>query len=89
MVSQLSAVYVVAAALLLRSNLPEEMRGVISEALGAPLDTRWVERWFDGLFLGAVGLTGVGVVVVRKVRGLKGGWEGERAEEWELGGKEC
>ncbi|TGZ85453.1 hypothetical protein EX30DRAFT_326546 [Ascodesmis nigricans] len=83
MVSQLSAVYVLAAALLLRSNLPPYMSSVITESLGAPLDTQFVERWFDGLFLGAAAVTAVGMVVVRKWKKI-----GEE-EEWEIAGKEC
>ncbi|RPA97846.1 hypothetical protein L873DRAFT_1689745 [Choiromyces venosus 120613-1] len=70
-VSQISAVYVLASALLLRSNLPPHMSTVISEALGAPLDPAFVDRWFDVLFLGAAGLTLVGMII-----GRKSGWWG-------------
>lgn len=84
LVSQLSAVYVLAAALLLRSNLPPYMSSVITESLGAPLDTQFVEKWFDGLFLGAAAVTAVGMVAVRRWKK----WE-EVEEEWEVAGKEC
>jgi len=69
-VSQLSAVYVLASAILLRSNLPPSMSTVISESLGAPLDPAFVDRWFDLLFLGAAGLTALTILVLRKVRGV-------------------
>ncbi|KAF2084797.1 hypothetical protein K490DRAFT_9677, partial [Saccharata proteae CBS 121410] len=62
-ISQICATYVISAALLLRSNLPREYRGVVSEALGARLEGGWVERWFEGWFLGSVVCTGVGVWV--------------------------
>ena len=56
-VSQLCAVYVLASALLLRSNLPPEVSSVLTESLGAPLDPAWVDRWFDGVFLASAALT--------------------------------
>nr|POF03854.1 isoform 2 of golgi ph regulator [Quercus suber] len=68
--------YVVSAALLLRSSLPAEVRGVVSEALGAPLDARFVETWFEGWFLLAVGLTAAGILVGRKIGGAG-------VEEWD------
>lgn len=86
LVSQLCAVYVLAAALLLRSNLPPYMSSVITESLGAPLDTQFVEKWFDALFLSAAALTGVGIVVLRKWKKIA---VDEELEEWEVAGKEC
>ncbi|KAI5778930.1 Abscisic acid G-protein coupled receptor-domain-containing protein [Geopyxis carbonaria] len=83
-VSQLSAVYVLASALLLRSNLPPQMGSVISEALGAPLDPAFVDRWFDRLFLGAAGATAVVLIVGRKVAG----WGAEEEVDVEAG-KQC
>jgi Abscisic acid G-protein coupled receptor len=74
-VSQISAVYVLASALLLRSNLPPHMSTVISEALGAPLDPAFVDRWFDGLFLGMAGLTLAGMIVGRRFGWWGGGNE--------------
>ncbi|GAB7363108.1 hypothetical protein MBLNU230_g3399t1 [Neophaeotheca triangularis] len=68
-ISQVAGTYVVASALLLRSNLPAEVGGVISEALGAPLEGKFVEGWFESWFLVAVGLTAVGILVGRKVGG--------------------
>ncbi|KAF4307097.1 putative g protein-coupled receptor protein [Botryosphaeria dothidea] len=72
-VSQISATYVISSALLLRSNLPPEYRGVISEALGAPLEPGFVERWFEGWFLAACAVSGLGIWLGRKVR-LGGDW---------------
>ena len=63
--SQISAVYVLASALLLRSNLPPSMSTVISESLGAPLDPAFVDRWFDALFLGAAALTATALMAFR------------------------
>ncbi|KAK3072204.1 hypothetical protein LTR53_007235 [Teratosphaeriaceae sp. CCFEE 6253] len=81
-ISQVAGTYVISSALLLRSNLPEEVGGVISEALGAPLEARFVEGWFESWFLVAVGLTAVGILVGRKVGG------GEEWDEDEGGGME-
>jgi len=67
-VSQLSAVYVLASALLLRSNLPLSMSTVITESLGAPLDPSFVDHWFDGVFLGAAALTALTIGVGRRLK---------------------
>ncbi len=74
LVSQVSATYVISSALLLRSNLPQEVGSVISEALGAPLDPRFVDRWFEGWFLAASALTAIGIFIGRKVGGA-GDWD--------------
>lgn len=50
-VAQISAIYVISSALLLRSNMPREVGSVISEALGTPMDGLFVEKWFEGWFL--------------------------------------
>ncbi|KAF8539710.1 Abscisic acid G-protein coupled receptor-domain-containing protein [Trichophaea hybrida] len=84
-VSQLSAVYVLASAILLRSNLPPSMSTVISESLGAPLDPAFVDRWFDLLFLGAAGSTALTILMLRKVRGV---WNKEADLESGSGTKE-
>ncbi|KAK5125827.1 hypothetical protein LTR85_012103 [Meristemomyces frigidus] len=78
-ISQVAGTYVISSALLLRSNLPEEVGGVISDALGAPLEGRFVEGWFESWFLVAVGLTATGILVGRKVGG---------GEEWDDDGME-
>jgi len=77
-VSQIAGTYVISSALLLRSNLPEEVSSVITEALGSGLDARFVETWFESWFLVAVGLTATGILVSRKVGSSD-------ADEWEDG----
>ncbi|GAB7346737.1 hypothetical protein MBLNU459_g1846t1 [Dothideomycetes sp. NU459] len=72
-ISQIAGTYVISSALLLRSNLPDEVSSVITEALGAPLEGRFVEGWFESWFLVAVGLTSTGILVSRKMS--SGDWE--------------
>lgn len=83
LVAQISATYVVSSALLLRSNLPAEMGSVIEGALGAPLDVAFVERWFEGWFLGACGLTAAGIWLGRAVLG-RAEWEEELDDEGDV-----
>jgi hypothetical protein len=78
-IAQISATYVISSALLLRSNLPLEMKSVVSEALGSPLEPGFVERWFEGWFLVANIGTAVGIYVGRK---LAGG-DMDEWDEWE------
>lgn len=80
LIAQISATYMISSALLLRSNLPTEMKSVISEALGSPLEPGFVERWFDGWFLLASLGTAVGIWIGRKVVGF-GDWD-----DWEFEG---
>ncbi|PVH72633.1 hypothetical protein DL98DRAFT_502133 [Cadophora sp. DSE1049] len=80
LIAQISATYVISSALLLRSNLPSEMKSVVSDALGSPLEPGLVERWFDGWFLVASLGTAVGIWVGRKVGG-RGDWD-----DWDLEG---
>ena len=82
-VGQVSATYVISSALLLRSNLPSEVGSVISDALGAPLDSAFVDRWFEGWFLTASGLTALGIVLGRKLGG-SGDWD-DFGEDVEMG----
>ncbi|TVY14197.1 Golgi pH regulator [Lachnellula arida] len=74
-IAQISATYVISSALLLRSNLPTEMKSVVSEALGSPLEPGFVERWFDGWFLLASLGTAAGIYVGRKLGGFGGDWD--------------
>lgn len=74
-ISQIAGTYVISSALLLRSNLPAEVSSVITEALGAPLEGRFVEAWFESWFLVAVGLTATGILIGRKV--------GSGDDEWD------
>lgn len=73
-IAQISATYVISSALLLRSNLPTEMKSVVSEALGSPLEPGFVERWFEGWFLLASAATAVGIWIGRKLAG-SGEWD--------------
>ncbi|KAI4765035.1 hypothetical protein E4T52_00223 [Aureobasidium sp. EXF-3400] len=77
--------YVISSALLLRSNLPSEVSSVISEALGAPLEGRFVEAWFESWFLIAAAMTSVGILISRKV-GSSADWEDwEESQDMEMG----
>ena len=76
-ISQIACAYVVSSALLLRSNLPAEVSSVVSEALGKmPLETRFVEMWFETCFLVAVVFTATGILLGRKIGG-NDDWEDE------------
>ncbi|KAM0714409.1 hypothetical protein Q7P37_010196 [Cladosporium fusiforme] len=74
-ISQIAGTYVISSALLLRSNLPAEVSSVISEALGAPLEAKFVEGWFESWFLVAVGLTATGILIGRKVGSADEDWD--------------
>ncbi|KAK6544099.1 hypothetical protein TWF694_000810 [Orbilia ellipsospora] len=67
-VSQITAVYVLSAAVLLRSSLPRDMGSVLGSALGVMLDVRWVDGWFDNLFLVGSVVTLVCLIVARRFR---------------------
>jgi hypothetical protein len=84
-IAQVSATYVISSALLLRSNLPTEMKSVVSEALGSPLEPGFVERWFDGWFLVASVGTAMGIWVGRKFSAV-GDWD-DFDEDLEAGQK--
>lgn len=73
LISQIAATYVISSALLLRSNLPSEMKSAISDALGAPLEPGFTEKWFEGWFLTASALTALGLWVGKRLRGQ--GWD--------------
>lgn len=64
-VSWTSGIYFVSTALMLRGNLPEKYSGGIVNALGTSLSRGVFERWFDFVFLGSVGVTGLGLFVAR------------------------
>ncbi|KAI5794326.1 Abscisic acid G-protein coupled receptor-domain-containing protein [Peziza echinospora] len=87
--AQITAAYVLAAALLLRASLGNGVGGVLTRALGtAGLGRGFVEGWFDGVFLGSVGGVAVGYWVGRVV-GLVGDGDGGDMGDVELieGGK--
>lgn len=70
-ISQITATYVISSALLLRSNLPPEMKSKIGDALGAPLEPSFTERWFEGWFLAASAATVVGLWIGRRLKGAE------------------
>ncbi|KAK6358613.1 hypothetical protein TWF730_007938 [Orbilia blumenaviensis] len=67
-VSQVTAIYVMSAAVLLRSSLPKNMGSVLGSALGVMLDVRWVDGWFDNVFLVGSAVTLVCLMVVKRFR---------------------
>ena len=87
-VAQISAMYVISNALLLRSNLPSEMKSVVSDALGSPLEPGFVETWFEGWFLVASIGTVVGIFVGRNIIGSSSDWDDEYEGDMELGQKQ-
>lgn len=67
-VAQVAGMYVISSALLLRSsNLTSQHGSRVTDALGLPLDVKFIEAWFESWFLVAVGLTATGILVSRKV----------------------
>ncbi|KFX94768.1 hypothetical protein V490_04173 [Pseudogymnoascus sp. VKM F-3557] len=86
-VAQISAMYVISAALLLRSNLPAEMASGIGQALGKGVDAGFVERWFEGWFLVGGGATALGIWGGRRLGEGEGeGWD-DYGGDLELGTK--
>lgn len=70
LISQISGMYVISSALMLRGMMPQEVGGVITSALGAGLlEPRWVQKWFDGFFMTAVSLTVFGIFLGRQLGG--------------------
>jgi hypothetical protein len=66
-VAQIAATYVISSALLLRSNLPENLGTAITGVFGSQtLDSWWVDAWFDRWFLVGVGATALGIWAGRK-----------------------
>ena len=84
-VAQISATYVISSALLLRSNLPKEVASGVGNALGAGVEARFVEVWFERWFLlGGLG-TAIGIFLGRQM-GASDGLEWDDADI-ELGTK--
>lgn len=84
-ISQIAATYVISSALLLRSNLPQEMKSKISDALGAPLEPAFTERWFEGWFLIATTATAAGIWIGRRLKGSEWDDDGEGDADVEMG----
>ncbi|KAJ9136728.1 G protein-coupled receptor [Pleurostoma richardsiae] len=86
MVGQVSATYVISAAMLLRGSLPREVGSAVGHALESALEPGFVDRWFEGWFLVASAATAAGIWVGGK---LAGGFGGGDWDEWdEFGGEE-
>ncbi|KAF2025928.1 hypothetical protein EK21DRAFT_116293 [Setomelanomma holmii] len=84
-ISQIAATYVISSALLLRSNLPPEMKSKIGDALGAPLEPSFTERWFEGWFLVASAATAAGLWIGRRLKGSEWDDDGEGDGNIEMG----
>lgn len=77
LISQISGMYVISSALMLRGMMPEKVGSVINSALGAGLlEPAWTQRWFEGWYMSAVVVTIIGVGVSRSWR-----WEDESGVE--------
>jgi Abscisic acid G-protein coupled receptor/The Golgi pH Regulator (GPHR) Family N-terminal len=77
LISQIAGLYVISSALMLRNMMPKDVGGVISDALGTGvLQPAWTERWFEGWFIGSVGVTAVGIWLSQKIKG-DGVWDDE------------
>ncbi|KAF2633954.1 hypothetical protein BU25DRAFT_453660 [Macroventuria anomochaeta] len=85
LISQIAATYVISSALLLRSNLPVEMKSAISDALGAPLEPSFTEKWFEGWFLAASVMTAVGLWAGKRLKGSEWDEDGEGEGDVEMG----
>ncbi|KAI0166648.1 Abscisic acid G-protein coupled receptor-domain-containing protein [Xylariaceae sp. FL1272] len=75
LIGQISAIYVISAALLLRSNLPKEVGSAVGDALESALEPSFVDRWFEGWFLLASAATAGGIWI--------GGKIGEWGQDWD------
>lgn len=75
LISQVSGMYVISSALMLRGMMPKQVGSVINSALGAGLlDPSWVQKWFEGFFMLAVVTTAVGIFIGRQA-GSMGSWD--------------
>ncbi|RMZ81364.1 hypothetical protein DV738_g2244, partial [Chaetothyriales sp. CBS 135597] len=71
LISQISGMYVISSALMLRSMMPARVGVVINSALGGSdlLEPGWVQRWFDAVFMVSVILTAAGIAISRYLGG--------------------
>lgn len=79
-VAQVSATYVISAALMLKGMMPGAVLGQGLGALGGSDDVGWVDFLFEGFFLGGVVITVVGIWVGRKVGGSDD-WEEDEYDD--------
>ncbi|EHA53020.1 hypothetical protein MCOR27_008034 [Pyricularia oryzae] len=88
LVAQVTATYVISAALLLRSNLPKEASSAVGDVLESALEPGFVDRWFEGWFLLASIATALGIWIGRKIAGSTTDWDDwEELSAEELGQK--
>lgn len=81
LVAQLCATYVISVALLLRGIMPADVVGERLRAMGSR-DLLWVDGWFELWFLAGVFVTGLGIWVAAKIRGIE---EWDDDEDVEMG----
>lgn len=75
-IGQIAATYVIAAAMLMRSNLPREVGRSVSDALESALEPAFVDSWFESWFLLASVLTAIGIWLGRQIGGSgMGEWD--------------
>lgn len=87
-VAQVSATYVISAALMLRGMMPGAVLGEGLGALGGKDGVAWIDGWFERWFLGGVILTVAGIWMGRKIGGSDDWEEDEYDHGVELeGGK--
>ncbi|KAI1186847.1 Abscisic acid G-protein coupled receptor-domain-containing protein [Nemania serpens] len=81
LIGQISAIYVISAALLLRSNLPKEVSSAVGDALESALEPSFVDRWFEGWFLLASAATAAGIWIGGKISEWGEDWDDLGMEE--------
>ena len=81
LVAQLCATYVISVALLLRGIMPADVVGERLRAMGSR-DLQWVDGWFELWFLAGVFVTGLGIWIAAKIRGME---EWDDDEDVEMG----
>ena len=81
LVAQLCATYVISVALLLRGIMPADVVGERLRAMGSR-DLLWVDGWFELWFLAGVFVTGLGIWIAAKIRGMD---EWDDDEDVEMG----
>lgn len=79
-VAQVSATYVLSAALMLRGMMPGAVIGEGLGALGGKDGVAWIDGWFERWFIGGAVLTLVGIWVGRKLGG-RDDWEEDEYDD--------
>lgn len=79
-VAQVSATYVISAALMLRGMMPGAVLGEGLDALGGKDSVAWIDGWFERWFLGGVIVTVIGIWVGRKIGGSDD-WEEDEYDD--------